>query len=481
MAVTQGTLLQVLGLAWLLQLGSGRKLQSASFLGTQRLEQPPAPPAAGLSYAQHGIDWQDGSCASRMSQSPVSLDTSLKEPPQGYFDYYYEHISDPSLKLLANRSMLTLDLAGAMGASGGPIGGIRYNKALYQLQRVDIKGPSEHMLAGERYALELQLVHREVGVHNPGGWVIVSALVWSEKPPAPPDPNVPPPPFAPPGAAEVDFNANLQCLVTEEPPSAEGASGPLVVTPQAPLDLGLLFENRQIPPADRKVSPFMMYSGSLTAPPCEEKATWFVRREPVFMSQSQVNVLANSLFTLTANQGSYRDLMPLNKRRPTPIAPSFAADIAPALAAASFSSSGAPGASPPMPPGPGLPWGPNPRTDKEYGAAMTSKVAREDAQHTAEYAKNLAMKLAAGEKAYADEMHPPPGATTPKPSTTLLPGLQPAVEQAVGTLAVRGDPVVMEKAKVAAAEHTAHALQSMAGVLRGESARQSTIAGQMLG
>lgn len=370
-----------------------------------------------------------------------------------------------------------MDLQGALGATGGPIGGVRIDKALYELQRVDIKGPSEHMLAGERFPLELQLVHREVGVHNPGGYVIVSVLVWSDKKPRPPDPNVPAPPFVAPGAAEVDFNANLQSLVTNEPPAAEGASAGLGVTPQAPLDLGLLLENRNVPAADRKTPAFMKYGGSLSAPPCEETVTWFVRREPVFASSSQVAALATSLFSLTGNQGNYRDVMPLNRRVPVPMKPSFTPDISSALAAAV--ATGAPGAAPPMPPGPGLPWGPNPRTDKEFGAAMTAKVKKEEAKHIMEEAKTLANVLAAGEKAYADKMHPPP-APAPPPAPPAPLGLDAAVERAVGTMAVGGDPAVTKAAADAVAAHVADTVQYAGAMIRGESARQAKIAGQML-
>eukprot|EP00929_Paragymnodinium_shiwhaense_P074821 TRINITY_DN38287_c0_g1_i1.p1 TRINITY_DN38287_c0_g1~~TRINITY_DN38287_c0_g1_i1.p1 ORF type:complete len:469 (-),score=81.60 TRINITY_DN38287_c0_g1_i1:79-1485(-) len=462
---------QAFCLLWLVRTVSGRLVQAA----------PQSAAAPPLSYAQHGSDWQEGSCASRLHQSPISLDSRLKEAPLGFFDYFYEPITDSSLTLLANSSSMTLDLAKAVGASGLPIGGLRHNQALYQLQRIDIRSQSEHLIAGKRFPLELQLVHREVGVHNPGSWAIVSVLVWCEHPLSPPEGGLPLPPFALPAASDMDFNVNLQTLVTNPPPQAEGGTAALGATPQTPLDLTMLLENRHLPPAERKKAVFMHYSGSLSAPPCEETALWFVRRDPIFASDSQVNALAAAAFALTANKGNYRDVMPLNKRTPSPIAANYAAELSGAIGMAA--SAAAPGAAPPQPPGPTLPWGPEPRTDKELAAHMNAKVASERAASTAAYLKNLANSLAASERAYAAHLHTPAAAPAPAvaaPMPPPPPAFKPAVEEAVGTLAIGGSPDALAKATGIASAETAKAMQKIAAKLRGESARQAKIAGQML-
>ena len=41
------------------------------------------------------------------------------------------------------------------------VGGVEYRGSVFYLQRIVFHGPAEHLMAGKRQALELQLVHRE--------------------------------------------------------------------------------------------------------------------------------------------------------------------------------------------------------------------------------------------------------------------------------------------------------------------------------
>merc|ERR1719401_71979 len=145
----------------------------------------PAPAAAAdgdavpglVNYLHHGADWQQGTCGSRARQSPISLDTNLEDPPEDFFKYRYAPIIDPALMLDAINGTLTLDVVG-LG-----LGGVEYQQVPYELIRVDVRGPSEHLVKGEQQPLELQLVHRETSVASGHHTLIISVLVWCEHAP----------------------------------------------------------------------------------------------------------------------------------------------------------------------------------------------------------------------------------------------------------------------------------------------------------
>lgn len=68
---------------------------------------------------------------------------------------------------------------------------------------------------------------------------------------------------------------------------------------------------------------FFQYHGSLTAPPCSEIVTWFVKRKPLLIKQSalvngkaalDVELFRKIIYENTAGNGNYRSAMPLGGR-----------------------------------------------------------------------------------------------------------------------------------------------------------------------
>jgi carbonic anhydrase len=53
---------------------------------------------------------------------------------------------------------------------------------------------------------------------------------------------------------------------------------------------------------------YYVYTGSLTAPPCTEGVTWFVPKEPIELSQAQIDAFA------TLYPKNIRPIQPLNGR-----------------------------------------------------------------------------------------------------------------------------------------------------------------------
>merc|ERR1719352_1036281 len=58
---------------------------------------------------------------------------------------------------------------------------------------------------------------------------------------------------------------------------------------------------------------FFEYQGTTTVPPCA-KSAWFVRREPLVLSRSQLGNISQAIFELSAGYGNYRATQPLNDR-----------------------------------------------------------------------------------------------------------------------------------------------------------------------
>lgn len=309
-----------------------------------------------------------GTCMSRLRQSPISIDRLLKTPPSYFADFKYDVINDP-LVLKAQSGMLTVDLTQKM------YGGVVYNQELYQITKIDIHGPAEHLIQGYQNTLEIQLVHRKAD--NPLNWLIVSILVWCEDPPPPPNisnASI----WKTPANDEVDFNENLQKFLTQEVPYVDGAEA--VIPPQA-LDLNLLVRN----PLVNRSGEYINYRGSLTEPPCLDSTTWFVRRQTAVASISQVGALQNALYRLTGGDGSFRSIMPMNHR----FLKVFELRHRMNLTESAYTM---------------MPWSANPRTDGEMEATKLARIAKAKAEHAAYYAEGFARRLRNADLAWAKNL-----------------------------------------------------------------------------
>ena len=141
------------------------------------------------------------------------------------------------------------------------IGGIRYELAQFHFHH-----PSEHAVAGERFAMEVHFVHRAAT----GGLAVIGVLLA-------------------PGAE----NAAL-AAVEAKMPAKEGEAAL-----DAPLDLA---------PFLPKSRAYYRYAGSLTTPPCSETVLWTVFAEPVEVSEAQIAAFA-ALYPMNA-----RPLQAINRR-----------------------------------------------------------------------------------------------------------------------------------------------------------------------
>jgi len=366
-------------------------------------------------YSHHGQDWVQGVCSSRERQSPVNF-ADLSAPVSGKLSYSYLPVQS-SFEVNNNGHTLSADLMG-LG-----YGGITYENSWYNLLNVNFHAESEHTFIGSHLPMEMHLVHKKydsdallvvavpfqligagvVGGPAPAPAVAptftqlnanasVSVAAEQTQPaaaapagapgaaPAMAVPYVIPTPGA--GLASV----NLQKFLSMAPPIVN-QKATAVIDEQAPLDMNAFLEGGQ----------YFEYAGSLTAPPCAEVVTWFVRRNPVEASTSQLAVIRNAIMSLSADYGNWRSVMPLNGR---PVAVRQGVKEEP----------------PPQAPA-SIAQGKNPKTDREYRAIKMSRDALKVATAATDYVRQLDGRLREASAAHAQALQAAlPVAAAPAPA-----------------------------------------------------------------
>lgn len=262
-----------LGLAVTIGIGGVWALQSApasqgAIASVQTAPEPAAPPA-GHAAGRH-VEWgyvgptgpdhwsalsaDYAVCNTGQQESPIDLRNAISAD-LGSLD-----IAWSPLPLRATNNGHTVQYDAPTGSSF-TLAGNRYALAQFHIHH-----PSEHLLEGRRFPLEIHFVHT-----MPDGRIGVIGV------------------FVADGSA----NPTLQTLIDAIPPQEGGTiAGP-------PIQPGALL------PADRT---FERYEGSLTTPPCTESVDWVVLRTPITATSAQIQQFA-ALFPYNA-----RPIQPLDRR-----------------------------------------------------------------------------------------------------------------------------------------------------------------------
>ena len=196
------------------------------------------------------------SCALGVEQTPIDLENAIRAQA-GPVNFAYQPVP---LTILNNGHTIQINTP--------PGSSVAINGTTYDLLQFHFHHPSEHLLAGKRFDMELHFVHKSAS----GALAVVGVLIQ-------------------PGQT----NAALAPIWSALPPH-EAAPTPIkgvTVTPSLLL------------PKDRD---YFRYMGSLTTPPCSEGLTWTIFRAPIEASPEQIRAFA-ALFPLNA-----RPLQPLNHR-----------------------------------------------------------------------------------------------------------------------------------------------------------------------
>ncbi len=208
--------------------------------------------------AWHGLSKEYVLCGSGKRQSPVDI---WNEVPADLYPLLYDYQSIPLLvlnnghTLQANYNSIGRQETVAIGGKPYPVKSKPvYNSRLmlgdvpYQLLQFHFHAPSEHARNGQRYAMEVHLVHKSAD----GNLAVVGVL----------------------------FERGRENPVLQKVLDNVSANLNEVKSVQ-----GITINAADLLPEDRRV---FHYSGSLTTPPCSENVNWFVMTTPLEVSEKQV-------------------------------------------------------------------------------------------------------------------------------------------------------------------------------------------------
>ncbi|VAX12308.1 Carbonic anhydrase, alpha class [hydrothermal vent metagenome] len=202
-------------------------------------------------------------CGSGKHQSPVDI---KNEKPAALYPLRFQYQSIPlrvvnnGHTLQANYDTVSGDQIISIGGKPYPIQAIPvYNSSLmvgdvsYKLLQLHFHSPSEHARKGERYAMEVHLVHKNAN----GNLAVVSVLLKRGR--------------QNPTLQKVldNVSSNINEIKVAQGTSISAAD--------------LLPRKHQL----------FHYSGSLTTPPCSENVNWFVMKTPMTVSDKQVTQFLN--------------------------------------------------------------------------------------------------------------------------------------------------------------------------------------------
>ena len=200
-------------------------------------------------------------------QSPVNINTA--NAISGSFkidisDFHYENVTQVK-SIHNNGHTIEYDFEGDNNA-------LTFDGDKFLLKQFHFHSPSEHTFDGVRYPLELHMVH----YNEESGKYVVFSLMAKQ------------------GLPSKTFDFLEQYLPIEVGETKKVNASCHLGDPFANITQGTLF----------------YYKGSLTTPPCTEKVSWFILKEPLTLSEEQIKVLKN-LMPLN----NYRGVQPLNNRK----------------------------------------------------------------------------------------------------------------------------------------------------------------------
>ncbi len=192
------------------------------------------------------LDAANRACSAGVQQSPIDIGETIRaqlSPLRIIWDKRADTIVN-------NGHTIQLNI--------GETSVLGYGNANYRLLQFHFHHPSEHLIAGKSFRMEMHFVHA-----NPAGSLAVIGVLMAA------------------GRANAVFNKIVLTMPDKE--------GPAVMADRAINPNGLL-------PAARS---YYRYSGSLTTPPCSETVDWLLLTEPIQVADADIARFAK-LFPMNA-------------------------------------------------------------------------------------------------------------------------------------------------------------------------------------
>jgi carbonic anhydrase len=199
-----------------------------------------------------GLDAADAACSAGGQQSPIDITATIRarQPP---LRISWSKRPDT---IVNNGHTIQFDFAEGDTFHMGD--------RRYALKQFHFHHPSEHLVEGKRFAMEVHFVHA-----GTDGLVVIAAVMVAGKP-----------------------NAMFKRIVSTMP----GEEGSPVPADPAIHPRGLL-------PAQRT---YYHYEGSLTTPPCSETVDWIVLTQPIEVDEDDIARFAK-LYPMNARPAQNRD------------------------------------------------------------------------------------------------------------------------------------------------------------------------------
>lgn len=192
------------------------------------------------------LDAASKACSVGAQQSPIDIQSSIKSQL-------------PALKISwPKKPDMIVNNGHTIQVNADPGNSLTVGSSKYELLQYHFHHPSEHLIGGKAYAMEVHFVHREAS----GNLAVVGALMSA-------------------GKANAAFNKVVAAMPGKEGPAVKMATAP---------------DPNQMLPASRG---YYRYSGSLTTPPCSEVVNWLVLRDPIQVARPDIDAFAK-LFPMNA-------------------------------------------------------------------------------------------------------------------------------------------------------------------------------------
>ena len=239
-------------------------------------------------YDTHGGDWEC-ICKDGNEQSPIDLpskDGALLSPVRPVFNYNIINKDDQEIgKTIDQINYATTQETGELNTKvkirfhnsvikiiSNDMGKlIKIDGSFYVAEEIQFHTPSEHTIEGERFDMEMQVIHYGRSQGDIAKQVVLSFLFKRK-----------------PGA----YNKFIDSLDFFELPNPSSTIRDLYQN----LFIPNVFYNKDdddIPVM--KPFSFYTYEGSLTFPPCTERTTWYVTANPIDLSSSAIDMFKDAL------------------------------------------------------------------------------------------------------------------------------------------------------------------------------------------